>query len=453
VGFVALTSIAMGGYTPLYRVVYYLVPGISYIRAPSKFLFFASVFAAALAALGAQTLLGESSGRSRANRRTAAVAITLAGGVAIVLGWVSALPVTDPASLLQILERFRSEGDFIVQGDFADWLRIMKSGLVIATASLVGFGALFLFADRARWCSLLIVVLAIAELLLFARAYRGSTNLTFDRDRRQSVIEAYRRAGSDRVLETALPGNVAMARRNYALWGYDPVILQRYVRFMGFTQDIDTRLMRYPTLLRPSTFHPLHSMLRGRIEVQWKTHEIIEHPGAHPRFMLLEDYVVVDGEEASLEALAAPGFDPRRTVILETAPDPAPETATGGGAPGRLWVLDQSTDHIDIEAQLSRAAILVVGDTYSSGWHALPLDGSAQDEYQLLAANHVLRAVPLGRGHHRLRIEYAPTAHRIGGLVSIVSLAGYGTAVLWWCVLRARRIRRVRRPIASTALG
>jgi hypothetical protein len=138
---------------------------------------------------------------------------------------------------------------------------------------------------------------------------------------------------------------------------------------------------------------------------------------------------------------------------LETAPDPAPETATGSGAPGRLWVLDQSTDHIDIEAQLSRAAILVVGDTYSSGWRALPLDGSAQDEYQLLAANHVLRAVPLGRGHHRLRIEYAPTAHRIGGLVSIVSLAGYGTAVLWWCVLRARQIRRARRPIASTALG
>ena len=37
--------------------------------------------------------------------------------------------------------------------------------------------------------------------------------------------------------------------------------------------------------------------------------------------------------------------------------------------------------------------------------------------------------------------------------VSSVSLAGYGTAVLWWCVLSARRIRRARRPIASTALG
>jgi len=37
------------------------------------------------------------------------------------------------------------------------------------------------------------------------------------------------------------------------------------------------------------------------------------------------------------------------------------------------------------------------------------------------AANYCLRAIPLGAGHHLLRVEYSPLGFRIGKAVSIVA--------------------------------
>ena len=85
------------------------------------------------------------------------------------------------------------------------------------------------------------------------------------------------------------------------------------------------------------------------------------------------------------------------------------------------------------ELSLERAAILLVTDAYSDGWRAVALPGSSQSSYELLPANAVLRAVPLERGRHRLRIEYAPPASTIGHWVSattgMVWLGAVGFAI------------------------
>jgi uncharacterized membrane protein YfhO len=123
-----------------------------------------------------------------------------------------------------------------------------------------------------------------------------------------------------------------------------------------------------------------------------------------------------------------PAFDPRQQVILETTPDPAP---VKGKATGTATVTEEGTDYLIVEANLPAPAILLITDNYSSGWRAVALPGSSQEHYDLLPANYILRAVPLGAGNHRLRIEYEPLGYRIGKWISLVSLMSFAGLITW----------------------
>jgi hypothetical protein len=74
-----------------------------------------------------------------------------------------------------------------------------------------------------------------------------------------------------------------------------------------------------------------------------------------------------------------------------------------------------------------------VTDAWAPGWHALPLEGSSQDRYELVPANYTLRAVALGRGKHRLRLEYTRSALYVGAVVSMLAWAAWIAAamILW----------------------
>ena len=139
-----------------------------------------------------------------------------------------------------------------------------------------------------------------------------------------------------------------------------------------------------------------------------------------------------------IDELLKPGFDPRRTVILESEPAPRPSSAAPSAPPPRVWVADESTDHADIELELSSASILLMTSAYSEGWRARALDGSEQREYTLLPADHVLRAVPLRAGRHRLRLEYEPGLWQAAIWSSTLSGTAFLGATAFWATRRRR---------------
>lgn len=421
---------AMGGYTPLYRLLYEALPGFGFIRAPSKFLFFASVFAGLLVGLGADRLLAERRGAARAAAVAAGLAVLLAAAAV----WTALQPPASPGAFspIDLFESLRGSRDFHVEGDSGDWQLLMLRSFSIASGLAAATAALLWLADRRRAGAWLLLAFAVLELFAFARVNRGTTRSTIELDLRPAVVAAYRAAGTTRVLETASPSNVAVAQRNYAIWGYDPVILHRYARFIAFTQVERIQTIHDPTLLQPTRFHPLLSMLRTRLHVVWKTQETIDHPDPLPRFLLLRDYRVITDEDAILTAMGAPDFDPRRSLILESEPMPPPLGGDALPVRGRVRVIDQSTDHVDLEVDLADAAILVVTDSYSNGWRAIALAGSEQADYRLLPANYVLRAVALSAGHHRLRLEYSPWPWRAGLWATGLSGLLYLAALAWW---------------------
>jgi uncharacterized membrane protein YfhO len=85
-----------------------------------------------------------------------------------------------------------------------------------------------------------------------------------------------------------------------------------------------------------------------------------------------------------------------------------------------------------VEADLPRPAILLITDAFSNGWRAKPLEGSAQRAYQVLPANYVLQAVPLSAGHHRIQLEYLPSAYQKGKWISLVSIVAFLIGTGWY---------------------
>jgi hypothetical protein len=381
----------------------------------------------------------------------AAVALLLGAGAI----WTWLVPATSelhsPMRWLASLEGARELSDGNVDARHAYLLR----GLVIAGGTAAVASVLLALANTRRRVVLLLG-LTVLELCLFVAWTRESSPTTASLAGREDLAQAYPRMAPNRILEAQRSNNVALGVRGYGVWGYDPVVLDRYATFVAATQGerggarlpwgIRTTIgssrifgrFRSPTSMRALRFHSALAMLR--LQAHWLPGEgirLLDDPVG--TFLLIRDYRVAADPEVALLATLDAGFDPRRVVILEARPD-LPRVPASAPAPrDRVRVIGQSTDHYDLEVDVQTRTILVITDAYSSGWRAVPLPGSSQASYQLLPANYVLRGVPLAPGRHRLRVEYAPFAQRAGIAISAVSGVAFLAAVF---VAWRRRVSR-----------
>jgi hypothetical protein len=242
--------------------------------------------------------------------------------------------------------------------------------------------------------------------------------------------------GDYRILNLNSPNSGFLTGAHDA-WGYDPAVARRYAELVSWSAgndpDLTTQYIQF------HRFHPLLAMLRVKYVVQVKDNVMTITPRPAPlhQVELIGAYQVRSGREAILRALDAPSFDPRKEVILEREPQPAPVAAA---SQGRAAVVRQGTDYLEIEADVAVPSVLLVTDAWTPAWRARALPGSSASDYEVLPANYALRGVPLGAGKHRLRMEYAPAGFRIGLIVSaLASIAWVGAFVLLRHRERSRR--------------
>src|SRR5439155_706345 len=99
---------------------------------------------------------------------------------------------------------------------------------------------------------------------------------------------------------------------------------------------------------------------------------------------LVSNYSVVSGRDKVLSELTSPNFIPTLRVILESEPAIRP---AGSIDPGTVSVINLTTDALEVSADVKSPAILLITNNYSKGWRIVPLETSAQREYQLMPAN------------------------------------------------------------------
>ncbi len=456
---VITAALSLGNHLPFYHPLYDFLPEYSHFRSVSKFTFPMCLFLCAFAATGFDVL----SGGTRRIKIAAAVsgALTVAC-TAFAVSIAAQSKGTDHGawgSLLQTIQQ--SHESYFPDQRYQDWAFIAQSELMAAHSiywTAGTFASLCLILCACLWrrqAAYGLIALATVELCLFAsQNFDATPGVATFPAAWLSAIHSMPKDG--RVVNAAQPGEaeisfldagMSLGFRN--LWGYDPGVLKRYAETMAASQGIDPdHASQYLEISRGS--RGLFQMLRCclALSVQGATPIVQEIPDALPIAQLVPSWTIAPDRDSALATVNSNDFDPRKTVVLESSPgiDPS-ERAVSGPAD----VVASSTDSVEIQTTIPAPELLLITDNYSNGWHAIPLEGSTQNTYEILPANHTLMAIPLQAGAHHLRIQYLPTAFRVGKWVSIVAWIGYCAAIFFpWRILQ-KIIPPSPAPMESTA--
>ena len=128
---------------------------------------------------------------------------------------------------------------------------------------------------------------------------------------------------------------------------------------------------------------------------------VYENPRALPRVMLLGDWRHANFADM-LRSGAWPDVDPRRTVLLERPPEGFVPGSTGGAA----RIVSYRNTEIVIETDAPAASLLLLNDIWHPWWRA-SVDGLSTE---VLKANVLFRAVAVPPGRHVVRFAFDPIA-------------------------------------------
>jgi uncharacterized membrane protein YfhO len=189
------------------------------------------------------------------------------------------------------------------------------------------------------------------------------------------------------------------------------------VKYLVTTSDNDsaTRLAAHPE--------------RFRLACETGSVRVYENLHALPRAVLVPaEGVEVEADEAAVfRRLREADFDPAATAIVAHMPA-WPAASSDVPSQTRLTRFVARRNSLQIEADVARASLLVLSETYFPGWQA-EVDGNEQAVRRVDGA---LRGVALGPGRHRVALRYAPRSFSRGLMLSIVgALIAVGLALPW----------------------
>ncbi|MBI4326782.1 MAG: hypothetical protein HY674_16200 [Chloroflexi bacterium] len=147
------------------------------------------------------------------------------------------------------------------------------------------------------------------------------------------------------------------------------------------------------------------------------TFAILEFTGALPRAQLFASWRTNTNDEATLQELTNPAFDPQQTVLVSgEIPAPPSSTLTNPSA-GTVEITHYEPKRIELSANASLPSVLLLNDRIAPNWY-VSVDGAPST---LLRCNYWMRGVYLKPGPHTVVFWYQPP---ITGLyVSLAAIA------------------------------
>jgi len=443
-----LLLLALGSNTPFYKMLYDYIPGISTFRANCKFGLEASLFLALLAGIGFDVFHRSCSHTGKRRCPTALLITVTTGAMLTAAAALLFYHSADNAPFgwwEDFIHAMSTTGETFMRHEYysfpafpCDAAKFTSYGLFITAGTLLLLTISLWTVRYADWIKYAPIALAVIEIFAFARFYRATYDPS-DKSPAMMNVERFikEHPGDYRILNTDIAEiDSAMSMNAKDIWGYDPIVSLRYAQFMAFTQGQDpdsaTIYLKFPH------FHKLYSMLRARYRFSFENNEfkVLDAGEPLPRLLLVRDYQVLQNRDQIFAALDNSSFDPAQQVILEADPQMQGwrPNAKVKNSSDSVTIVDSSTDHLTIEAEVSEPAILLITDGYSRDWQASALPGSNQDSYQIMPANYVLMAIPLQKGYHRFIVEYLPASFVAGEWISIAGLLIYASMLGWYAL-------------------
>jgi hypothetical protein len=447
--------ISFGRFFPvLYKPMYLFMPFFDKFRVPAMILMVLFFCVAVLAGFGVQALLETASGsgdqrRSKVGEKRRKILLGLAAAVILlgILLTISYGPISRglraaydqvdssmgrhtqvPAQARAGLNAERFSMAF---GDF--WKMI----LFLAATCLLTFSYLGRKIKRVPFIALL-ALLVVLDLLWVDLGV-----VHFQQDR--GYEQAYYRARENEIVRflkkdpdhfRILPlDEVGSNEYGYfeisSVGGYHPAKLGIYQEAMekvglGNPNLLDLLNVKY-LISRRQFDHP-----RFELALAAPTGNVYRNKTVMPRAFLVNQVEVQDDREELWSRLSSEQFDPRTTAILE---EQVPFSLQPGSA-GEARVVSYDNQEIQLEADVSGASLLVLGEIdYPAGWQAYVDDRRTE----IHRADGILRSIFLPEGSHKVRFVFRPWTFRAGLWISVLFLLAIATVVVYDGLKRSRR--------------
>ncbi len=144
---------------------------------------------------------------------------------------------------------------------------------------------------------------------------------------------------------------------------------------------------------------------------------IYRNTTALPRAWVVHEAVQMNSERELQRALEDPGWDLQARAPMLGA---VPAGLMPCSSPGSARIASMKSTSVNIEAKLNCRGMLVLADTAFPGWEAA-VDGRPARIREVYGA---LRGVVVDEGTHRVEFRYRPVSALLGGLMSLLGLAG-----------------------------
>jgi hypothetical protein len=400
---------ALGWYTPVFKIIYEVVPGIQLFRRPADAAFLIGGLGAILAGYGAHRLFSApSSAFDPRAIRSMALLFVAACAAAIALGaWLDRTPRL-LAPLTLAVTAFAAAGLAL---RLARGLLAAKPA--VGVALLVTVTTIDLAYNNGPSSSSALPPTTYD--VLEPRTSNATVGIL-----KGSVVENDRRR--DRVELVGLGFHWPNASLTHSLentLGYNPLRLALYSKAVGAEDHVGLPEQRKFSPLFPSYRSTLANLLGLRFIASPVPIEEIDHTLRPGDLVLLartsDGYIyenpgAVDRVHFATQARAAdfgqmlrdgrwPAVDLSSTVLLERAPtQPSPHRR------GQVRLVSYQNTEVILEVDSPDGGWAVLNDVWQPWWY-VDLDGKPAE---LLRANVLFRAVAVPPGHHEVRFTFRP---------------------------------------------
>lgn len=439
---------ALGGNTPFYHLVYALVPGSKFFRAPSTMLFMIGFCVSILAALGTEELeLRPISMRYAVGWVIAAIVVALLASI----GGFANLGKVIAASWAggQLDDAIDANNPAVIVGAWRAFLVILLAALIVWL-----FDRKRIDARMAAWGFVLLVALDLFSVEKQYWLFSARASVLYRSDPALDYVKAQPEPG--RVLNWPL-ADLNGRRDPMLLWdgpmvdgvrlatGYHGNEIGRYQHLCGATPDTrcEPRILFSPSfwrhenvrylytngdtaivqqLLAPLNLPPAQKVVGPVIDAAGIPVYLYRLPGDNPAAYLAPVFVKAPDDQA-LAAVLDPRFDPTRVAILDTnSRIPAKQVQALPAAlnvPVHVTRYAPGDIQIDIASPPPAGTALIVSENYFPGWKAM-VDGKSAPTDR---AQYNLIGVDLPAGAKHVVLHFDDAAYRRGKVVTLLALA------------------------------
>ena len=461
-------ALALGEFSPLYRVLYEWVPVFRMGRYPSKYFLLATLALAVLVSLGIE-VAQKTEERSDRTRRSMMILAAAAAAVSV-FGFAAWVYFQHHPGVLESWIRSKTDPNSARIKDYPAMASQLTAS-VRSSATWLGLLSVLLLSPVSRrrpalWTSMIVLIL-VAEL--------ASTNLRLipimsEEDVNfvpavNSYLEHLGKNELGRVVPADSPGQIPgkaiwAPNRSWAWLTYyfrktgQPLYgIMNGIQYSVFfsVDDLNTRQSR--DLLKKCSSLPSEAalLLLARMNSRYLlTVNDVSNPNLEllssfdtntdvklnvyrlknflPRAYFASVTEQISSKEEALERLSTPEFSAHKTLIIA---DPGSVPAQEGDGRGEVRILSYRRQWVQCEVVAETDGYLVLLDSYYPGWRAY-VDGK---QAEILRATYSFRAVRVPAGKHRVEFVYRPRSFYAGLSVTGVALL-IGIAALFWQPLR-----------------